>query len=221
MRRSMIILASALLLAAASAVFAGEASGAAASSSAPVAFDRGSLRQLVAEISREHGLDPALIDALVRVESGYNPVAVSRKGARGLMQLMPATAARLKVGDVFDPEQNVRGGVREFARLVDQYAGSLPLALAAYNAGEGAVAIHRGIPPFAETREYVRRILTMYTGRPYVLPGSRLARPVRMLRDPGSGQTVITNVGSSVAVSTAASTGRAAVLGGGFGQTGD
>jgi soluble lytic murein transglycosylase-like protein len=217
----MTILVSALLLAAASAVTAGEASGVSASSSAPVAFDRGSLRQLVAEVSREHGLDPALIDALVRVESDYNPVAVSRKGARGLMQLMPATAARLNVADVFDPEQNVRGGVREFARLVDQYAGSLPLALAAYNAGEGAVAIHRGIPPFTETRDYVRRILTMYTGRPYVLPGSRLARPVRMLRDPGSGQTVITNVGSSAAASAVASTGRAAVLGGGFGQTGD
>jgi len=151
------------------------------------------VRDLVHRVSVENGLDPKLMDALVRVESGYDPGAVSRKGAMGLMQLMPATASRLGVADPFDPEQNVRGGVREFSRLIDRYRGNLQLALAAYNAGEGAVARYRGIPPYNETRNYVSRILTIYTGRPYRLAGSYRAAPVRMLTDPADGRTVITN----------------------------
>jgi len=154
---------------------------------------RTEVRDLVKKVSVEKGLDPKLVDALVRVESGYNPAAVSRKGAMGLMQLMPATASRLGVADPFDPEQNVRGGVREFARLIDRYRGNLQLALAAYNAGEGAVARYRGIPPYKETRNYVSRILTIYTGKPYRLAGSYRASPVRMLTDPADGRTVITN----------------------------
>jgi len=217
MRSSIVIFAAIAVLAAAFSVRAGEASG--ASVTARGGADPVPLRQLVEDVSREHGLDPALVDALVRVESGYNPTAVSRKGALGLMQLMPETAARLEIDDPFDPEQNVRGGVREFARLIDRYAGSLPLALAAYNAGEGAVATHRGIPPYPETREYVRRILTLYTGRPYVLPGTRLARPVRLVRESGSGQVVITNVGTAAAPSSGAASTHAAVLGGGFGTS--
>jgi soluble lytic murein transglycosylase-like protein len=142
-------------------------------------------------LSRENGVDPRLVDAVVRVESAYNPAAVSKRGAQGLMQLMPDTARRLSVSDPFDPEQNVRGGTREVARLIDRYSGNLPLVLAAYNAGEGAVAKYRGIPPYAETRDYVARVMSLYTGRPYRI-GRITARPVRMLRDQ-SGGVVITN----------------------------
>jgi len=148
---------------------------------------------MVTDVSREHGVDPKLVDALVRVESGYDPKALSRRGAMGLMQLMPDTARRLEVDDPFDPEDNVRGGVREFSRLVDRYSGNLQLALAAYNAGEGAVARYRGIPPYPETQSYVAQILTLYTGKPYRLAGSYRVIPVRMMTDPG-GRTVITNV---------------------------
>jgi len=157
------------------------------------ALDRADLRQLVQSISREHSVDPMLVDALVRVESAYDPNAVSRRGAMGLMQLMPATADRLGVDDPFDPEKNIRGGVREFSRLLDQYSGNLQFALAAYNAGEGAVARYQGVPPYAETQNYVSRILTIYTGQPYRMGGgSRPARPVKMVRD-RNGTTVITN----------------------------
>ena len=159
-------------------------------------YERAEVRKLIQQVSTEHGLDPKLIDALVRVESGYNPNAVSRKGAMGLMQLMPETAKRLKVDDPFNPADNIRGGVREFSRLVSRYSGNLKLALAAYNAGEGAVARYGGVPPYAETRSYISKILSLYTGRPYRLAGSYRAAPVRMLRDP-RGATVITNVGST------------------------
>ena len=186
----------------------------------PVSLDRSELRQLINQVSLEYGVDPKLVDALVRVESSYDPRAVSRKGAMGLMQLMPDTADRLEVEDPFDPEENVRGGVKEFSRLVDRYAGNLQLALAAYNAGEGAVARYRGVPPYNETRNYVSRILTLYTGRPYRLAGTYRAKPVRMMRD-REGNTVITNVSASA---TATRT-RAAMMGGdgplrgGFGST--
>ncbi len=159
-------------------------------------YERAEVRKLIQQVSTEHGLDPKLIDALVRVESGYNPNAVSRKGAMGLMQLMPATAKRLNVDDPFNPADNIRGGVREFSRLVSRYSGNLKLALAAYNAGEGAVARYRGVPPYAETRSYISKILSIYTGRPYRLAGSYRAAPVRMLRNP-RGATIITNVGSA------------------------
>lgn len=188
-----------------------------------VSTSRIEVRDLVHRVSVENGLDPKLMDALVRVESGYDPRAVSRKGAMGLMQLMPATASRLGVADPFDPEQNVRGGVREFARLIDRYRGNLQLALAAYNAGEGAVARYRGIPPYNETRNYVSRILTIYTGRPYRLAGSYRAAPVRMLTDPTNGRTVITNQPTEQVVSgfslqrTASGSGP---LKGGFGGSG-
>jgi soluble lytic murein transglycosylase-like protein len=151
------------------------------------------VRELVRQVSLEHGLDPKLVDAVVRVESGYDPGAVSHRGAMGLMQLMPETAIRLGVADPFDPEQNVRGGVREFARLVDVYRGNLQYALAAYNAGEGAVARYRGVPPYNETRNYVSQILSIYTGRPYRVSGSYRTVPVRMATDPSTGRTIITN----------------------------
>jgi soluble lytic murein transglycosylase-like protein len=200
------------------------AAGPAGSDPGPVSSARMDVRELVRRLSVENGLDPKLMDALVRTESAYDPSAVSRKGAMGLMQLMPATARRLGVSDPFDPEQNVRGGMREFARLVDQYRGNLQLALAAYNAGEGAVARYRGIPPYRETRNYVSRILTIYTGKPYRLSGSyRIAR-VRMTTDPANGQTMITNqpAGETVGGFTLQrSSSGSGPLKGGFGSSGD
>jgi len=113
----------------------------------------------IREISARHGMSPALVEAVIRVESAFNPQAVSRKGARGLMQLMPETANALGVQDSFDPRQNIDGGVRHLRRLIDRYPGDLQLALAAYNAGVGAVDSHGGIPPYPETQQYVRRVL--------------------------------------------------------------
>jgi len=127
--------------------------------SGPVALAR-----LAAEAARRHGLDPALVMAVVGVESGFQTEAVSAKGAQGLMQLMPATARDLGVTDPFDPVSNLDGGSRYLSSLVARYDGDLTKALAAYNAGMGAVARHGGMPPYAETRDYVRKILGRYQG---------------------------------------------------------
>ncbi len=110
-----------------------------------------------------YGVDRRLVEAVVQVESGGNPQAVSPRGALGLMQLMPARAAALGVRDVFDPRANLDGGVRHLRALLTRYEGDLTLALAAYNAGEEAVRLHGGVPPYSETREYVRKILALYT----------------------------------------------------------
>jgi soluble lytic murein transglycosylase-like protein len=118
-------------------------------------------RDLIRAAAARHGLAPELVESVIRVESNFEARAISRKGARGLMQLMPATAARLGVRNVFDVQQNIEGGVRHLRHLVDRYGGNLPLALAAYNAGVGAVARYDGIPPYAETRAYVARILLL------------------------------------------------------------
>jgi len=120
---------------------------------------------LVERTAQKHGLDPALVLAVVSVESGFRPEAVSPKGAQGLMQLMPRTAAELGVEDALDPEQNVEAGVRHLESLVRLYDGDLTRALAAYNAGQGAVARHGGVPPYRETRTYVRRVLERYRAR--------------------------------------------------------
>jgi soluble lytic murein transglycosylase-like protein len=113
----------------------------------------------IQDIAREHGVSPALIEAVIRTESGFDPSAVSPKGAAGLMQLMPKTASALGVADRFDPRESIRGGVRHLRYLLERYQGSVVLALAAYNAGEGAVDAHRGIPPYPETQQYVRSVL--------------------------------------------------------------
>lgn len=183
-----------------------------------VLHSRTDLRRMVERLSLEHGVDFKLVDALVTVESGYNPSAVSHKGALGLMQLMPDTARRLDVSDPFDPEQNVRGGVRELDRLIERYSGNLQLVLAAYNAGEGAVERHRGIPPFRETRDYVARVMSLYTGRPYRVAEGRLISPVRMTTD-AEGRTVITNTSSTASrvVSVARAARGQGTLRGGFG----
>jgi soluble lytic murein transglycosylase len=116
---------------------------------------------LIGAAARRHQVQPALVKAVVAAESNFDPRAVSRKGARGLMQLMPETAAELGVADPLRPEENLRGGTRYLRAMLDRY-GETPLALAAYNAGPAAVDRYGGIPPYAETRDYVQRVLTYY-----------------------------------------------------------
>jgi hypothetical protein len=118
--------------------------------------------EVIRAAAERYGVDPRLIEAMVEAESAGNPTAVSPKGARGLMQLMPERAAELGVRNSFDPHQNVDGGVRHMRDLLQRFGGDVTLALAAYNAGEAAVRSYGGVPPFAETREYVRRIRAMY-----------------------------------------------------------
>jgi soluble lytic murein transglycosylase-like protein len=113
----------------------------------------------IRELAARYRLSEDLIAAVIEAESEFNPRAVSRTGARGLMQLMPETAAILGVGDPFDPRENIDAGVRHLRSLMDRFDGNLPLVLAAYNAGERAVIGHRGVPPYRETRQYVNRIL--------------------------------------------------------------
>ena len=115
--------------------------------------------QEIREIAGRHGVDADLVEAVIRVESAFNPRAVSNKGAQGLMQLMPRTASALGVRNAFDPYQNIDGGVRHLRYLLDRYPGNVSLALAAYNAGEKAVDYYRGVPPYAETTQYVHKIL--------------------------------------------------------------
>ena len=115
---------------------------------------------LIAKASAKYGVSASLIRAVIQAESGYNPQAVSRAGAGGLMQLMPGTAKHLKVADRFDPGQNVDGGVRYLKFLLDTFKGDVSLALAAYNAGLSKVAKYGGIPPYEETRTYVSRVLS-------------------------------------------------------------
>jgi soluble lytic murein transglycosylase-like protein len=115
--------------------------------------------EIIASMSRAHGVDPMLVRALIQVESGYRPTARSRKGAMGLMQLMPATARAYKVRNPYDPTANIGAGVRHLKGLIDKWG--VELALAAYNAGEGAVKKFNGIPPYRETRNYVSRILSL------------------------------------------------------------
>ncbi len=116
----------------------------------------------IQETSTRHGVDANLVRAVVKVESNYNPRALSSKGAMGLMQLMPATARQLKVANPFDAHQNLDGGVRHLRDLLTSYNGDLRLSLAAYNAGAAAVARANGIPGFAETQSYVRQITSLY-----------------------------------------------------------
>ena len=115
-------------------------------------------RDEIAEASRIHGVEEAVIRAIMHAESAYNPNALSRVGAQGLMQLMPATARRFGVTNAFDPRQNIQGGVQYLAWLLRRFKGDLTLAAAGYNAGEGAVDRHKGVPPYSETQRYVERV---------------------------------------------------------------
>jgi len=112
--------------------------------------------------SRAHNLSPALVKAIIRAESNGNRYAISRKGAKGMMQLMPFTSKRLKVNDPFDPVENIEGGVKYIKELLGTFGGNVAYAVAAYNAGPAAVRKHGGIPPYQETRVYVRRVLDYY-----------------------------------------------------------
>jgi len=117
---------------------------------------------LIFEYSKKYQVDSALIKAIIRAESGFNPRAISRKGAKGLMQLMPETAVRWNVSNVFNPRENIEGGVRYFKYLLSLFNNDLRLSLAAYNAGENVVSELGTIPPYRETVDYVRKVLNFY-----------------------------------------------------------
>lgn len=117
---------------------------------------------IVSKVSKKHGVDEKLVNALIKQESGFNAKAKSKAGAMGLMQLMPATAKSLGVADPYNPVQNVEGGVKYLKSMLDKYNGNVILALAAYNAGPGAVDKYDGVPPYAETQNYVKNILANY-----------------------------------------------------------
>ncbi len=152
------------------------------------------LERMVQETAEKHRIDPALVRAVIETESNWNPSAVSRKGALGLMQLVPGTAARFGVADAFNPQQNVEGGVKYLRTLLERYNGDLNRSLAAYNAGEYAVDRFRGIPWYPETRNYVQKVVDSYyrldSGR---LPGwCNISHPIYRKTDE-RGRVVFTN----------------------------
>jgi soluble lytic murein transglycosylase-like protein len=116
------------------------------------------LSDVIARYAKAFNLEEALIKAVIKVESDYNPKAISSRGAQGMMQLIPETARLMDVNDPFNPEENIRGGSRYLRKMLDEFGGNLELALAAYNAGPGSVRRHGGVPPFAETRQYIKRV---------------------------------------------------------------
>jgi soluble lytic murein transglycosylase-like protein len=135
------------------------------SASSRGALDSRPFAVLIETVALKHGVDPALVHAVIETESNYRPTATSRVGARGLMQVMPATARELGVASarmLFDPEQNVEAGVKYLKVLLERFDGDLPTVLAAYNAGPGAVSKYDGVPPYPETRNYVRKVLSNF-----------------------------------------------------------
>jgi soluble lytic murein transglycosylase-like protein len=129
---------------------------------------------LVMKAADRYKVDPAMIMAIIMAESSYNPKAVSKKGAKGLMQLMPTTAKSLGVKDSFNPEHNINGGVQYFKKLLNQFGGDVELALAAYNAGSRKVKEHRGIPPYGATKYYVKKVIKYYRYYKTLINNSRL-----------------------------------------------
>lgn len=164
---------------------------------AGVANRRAELWPHVQQTALANGLDPALVDLVIRMESGYNPRAVSPKGARGVMQLMPSTASAYGVADAFNPRENIRGGIRYLRDLLGRFGSDVRLALAAYNAGPEAVEKHGGVPPYRETRNYVSAILAAYggDGGPRLSGGfgkaAPAARPAEVVLQ--AGRTTISN----------------------------
>ena len=150
------------------------------------AFTQEDIDAAIDQASARHNVDSSLVRSVVKVESNFNPNAVSRKGAMGLMQLMPSTARSLNVVNPFDPAQNVEAGVRHLRRLLDNYGGNVRLSLAAYNAGSRAVARSAGVPHFRETQNYVRRITNLYNGGSEpgsFIIGNPVHDPVHVQRD--------------------------------------
>jgi soluble lytic murein transglycosylase-like protein len=154
-----------------------------AANSAGHQFSQEEIDASIAMAAARHNVDPNLVRAVIKVESNFNSNAVSRKGAIGLMQLMPSTARSLKVQNPFDPAQNIDGGVRHLKQLLDNYNGDVNLTLAAYNAGSGAVARSAGVPRYAETQNYVRRITNLYYGGFDLRPTGSNRDPVKVQRD--------------------------------------
>ena len=132
------------------------------SNSSPFIKDINHYDPVISEFSKKYEVDFALVKAIIRAESGFNPFAISKKGAKGLMQLMPGTAFRMNVSNLFNPRENIEGGVRYFKYLLSLFNNDLRLSLAAYNAGENLVLELRTIPPYRETVDYVRRVLNFY-----------------------------------------------------------
>ena len=154
--------------------------------------DPGKYDQLIQSLSRKHGIHPQLIHAVIKAESNYNPGAVSSKGAKGLMQLMPETAKEYGVDDIYDPQQNIEAGIKHLKYLLDKYNTDLDLALAAYNAGQQAVDKYDRIPPYPETRTYINRINQSLAGKG-VLSAARRMRNIYTYTNT-EGRLVITNI---------------------------
>jgi soluble lytic murein transglycosylase-like protein len=163
---------------------------------------------LIDAAARESDVDPKLVKSVMLVESGFNPAAISKKGARGLMQLMPETAALHGVRDIHDPWQNIVGGTRYLSKLLSYYGGDVVKSLAAYNAGENAVDRYNGVPPYGETQLYVRKTLAAYYGKSTLGGGfgkpadetyrgisASEGKPVRWLRDARTNRVVLTTKG--------------------------
>jgi len=148
----------------------------------------------VDEMAKKHNVDPDLIRAVIAAESGYNPSATSRKGAQGLMQLMPGTAQQLGVHDAYNAKQNLDAGVRYLRALLDKYNGDLDKALAAYNAGEGAVERAGGVPNIRETQDYVRRVTNRYYHSDFTGTRSWIPTPRSIRREVNAdGKVIFTN----------------------------
>jgi soluble lytic murein transglycosylase len=128
-----------------------------ANSNVPNRYDR-----LITAAAKRHGISFSLLKAIIKVESDYNPRAVSKKGAKGLMQIMPATSKALNINNIFDPWENIMGGTEYFKQLFNRFDGKLPLALAAYNAGPEVVDRYKSVPPFQETERYVQKVMKYY-----------------------------------------------------------
>ena len=165
----------------------------------PVPAQIEQIEKWIEEISEQQGVDPELVKAVAKTESNFNPYAVSNKGALGLMQLIPDTAKRFGVTNVFDAKQNIEGGVKFLKFLMGMFPNNLPYILAAYNAGENAVLKYKGIPPYRETQAYVRKISQAYSKKGSFLVASNQSaadRRISTYRD-NSGRVVYSNVDSA------------------------
>ena len=146
-------------------VFIKESSGSRSNSASSVRSrtgDRSPFHGLITQAAEEHGVAESLLKAIIKAESNFDPYAISKKGAMGLMQIMPSNFKALQIRDPFDPEQNIKGGARYFGQLMKRFEGNLRLALAAYNAGPDAVQQYKRIPPYKETMNYVKRVMKYY-----------------------------------------------------------